>query len=56
MTISRIILWGMTFALDLHDRLTDYFLSRLVAKASTLRENAEESVVGMKRDTDVEAG
>ncbi|XP_078381850.1 WD repeat and FYVE domain-containing protein 3-like isoform X3 [Oculina patagonica] len=29
---------------------------KLVARASTLRENAEESVVGMKRDTDVEAG
>ena len=31
-------------------------LFRLVSKASTLRENAEESVVGMKWDTDVEAG
>lgn len=29
---------------------------KLVSKASTLRENAEESVVGMKWDTDVEAG
>jgi len=27
-----------------------------VNKAPTLRENAEESVVGMKWDTDVEAG
>ena len=33
-----------------------FILCRLVARASTLRENAEESVVGMKRDTDVEAG
>ena len=32
------------------------FVFRLVSKASTLRENAEESVVGMKWDTDVEAG
>ena len=32
------------------------FVVRLVSKASTLRENAEESVVGMKWDTDVEAG
>lgn len=31
-------------------------LPRLVNKAPTLRENAEESVVGMKWDTDVEAG
>jgi len=33
-----------------------YVNFRLVSKASTLRENAEESVVGMKWDTDVEAG
>ena len=32
------------------------FFLRLVNKAPTLRENAEESVVGMKWDTDVEAG
>ena len=32
------------------------FFNRLVNKAPTLRENAEESVVGMKWDTDVEAG
>lgn len=32
------------------------FFYRLVNKAPTLRENAEESVVGMKWDTDVEAG
>ena len=32
------------------------FFDRLVNKAPTLRENAEESVVGMKWDTDVEAG
>lgn len=34
----------------------DVFFNRLVNKAPTLRENAEESVVGMKWDTDVEAG
>ena len=41
-----------------HDSLARvfFFVRRLVARASTLRENAEESVVGMKRDTDVEAG
>ena len=33
-----------------------FLLNRLVNKAPTLRENAEESVVGMKWDTDVEAG
>lgn len=33
-----------------------FFFNRLVNKAPTLRENAEESVVGMKWDTDVEAG
>lgn len=33
-----------------------FFSNRLVNKAPTLRENAEESVVGMKWDTDVEAG
>ena len=33
-----------------------FFFPRLVNKAPTLRENAEESVVGMKWDTDVEAG
>ena len=30
--------------------------SRLISLATTLRERGEESVVGMKRDTDVESG